>query len=360
MNQIPSDIEEEEDDMETEEEYMETEEEMLEEESFEEEMPIIPEKRGSRVIRSEQKRGSKMAILAVILSAVTLLVVGVGVVFLYAILQEQDIIDNLGPPDITLTMPESGHYIEYQGVNIPVMETVPVNGYDARGFYYDINDYIHYEVDGREARIGIDVSYHQNDIDWAQVAETGIEFAMVRVGRRGYAEEGTLGMDTHYVQNLVGATQNGIDVGVYFFSQATNMVELEEEVDLLLGLIQNFDISYPVVFDWEFVTTADWARTNNTTGEEITAMAKRFCERVALAGYQPMVYFNVEMGYMYLDLSELTDYSFWLAELNSFPRFYYHFDMWQYTFTGTVAGIEGPVDMNISFRDFAAESKTTQ
>lgn len=341
MNKLPSDVEHEED----------------EATGLKGKSNSAVERGGARAIPQDpQQKTKKVALIAMIFSFVAVVFAGSGLYLLYSIIQEKDSMENLPPPDISLSMPEEGNFIEYQGQKIPVMETVPMNGYDARGFYYDENEYIRYELDGREAILGIDVSTYQQTIDWATVADAGIEFAMIRVGRRGYGAEGSLGMDTHYVENILGATQNGVEVGVYFFSQATNILELEEEVDLLLSLIQNYTITYPVVFDWEFITTADWARTDDSTGEEITAMAKRFCERIEASGYTPMIYFNVDMAYRYLDLSQLTDYPFWLAELNPFPRFYYHFDMWQYTFTGAVPGIEGHVDMNLSFRDFAAEN----
>lgn len=327
-------------------------------EPFIEVLPSVPERGGARALPPDpQRKTKKVAWLALVISVLSVIFTGSGLYVLYAIIKEKESIDNVPPPDISLNVADEGNYVEYLGQRIPVMEDVPVNSYDPRGFYYDSNDFIHYEVDGRQAFMGIDVSTYQNTIDWAQVAEAGIEFAMVRVGRRGYGAEGNLGMDTHYVENIVGARQNGLEVGVYFFSQATNILELEEEIELLLSLIQNYDITYPVVFDWEFIDNVDWARTDATTGEELTALAKHFCQRIEGAGYTPMVYFNWDMGYCYYDLSQLTDYPFWLAELTAFPRFYYHFDMWQYTFTGQVPGIEGPVDMNLSFRDFANESK---
>lgn len=320
-------------------------------------IPSTSERGGARALPPDpQKQVKKIAWIAFVFSILSLFFAGTGFWFLYQIMEEKQNAEENSTPDISLTLPDEGDYIEYQGKSIPVLEDVPVNGYDTRGFYYDENDYIRYEVDGKEALVGIDVSIYQQTIDWAQVAEAGVDFAMIRVARRGYGEEGNLGMDVHYVENIVGATQHGIDVGVYFFSQATSIWEVDEEITLLLSLIHSYDITYPVVFDWEFISTSDWARTDYVTGEEITAMAKYFCEKVESAGYTPAVYFNMDMGYRYLDLSELTDYTFWLSELNPVPRFYYHFDMWQYSFTGTVPGIQGYVDLNLSFRDFAKEN----
>ncbi len=319
------------------------------------------ERGGARALPPDpQSKTRKVAWLAVILSIFSIVISAVGCYLIYAIIQEKKAIDNPSTPDINYIMPDEGDYIDYQGFKIPVKEDVPLNSYDARGFFYDDNGYMRYELNGQEAILGIDVSYHQKLINWEEVAEAGIEFAMIRVGRRGYGEEGTLGMDELYVENITGALRNGIKVGVYFFSQATNLWEVDEEVVMLLSLIEPYDITYPVVFDWEFVPGVEYARTNFVTGQEITTMTKYFCEQVENAGYQPMVYLNLDFGYLYLDLSELKQYPIWLAELNLRPRFYYHFDMWQYSFTGVVPGIEGDVDMNLSFRDFDAEFREKQ
>lgn len=257
--------------------------------------------------------------------------------------------------DVELEIPERGEFISYQGYEIPVHEDVPKYNYDNRWFYPDENGYMHYEMDGGGRAIpGIDVSHHQLMIDWSQVADAGFEFAMIRVARRGYGEEGNLGPDDLYRQNIEGALANGLHVGVYFFSQATSLWEVVDEVKLLLELIEEYDISYPVVFDWEFITTEP-ARTDHVTGAEITEMALYFCEKVEAAGYTPAIYFNLDMAYRYLDLSTLKEYPFWLAQLTDKPHFYYHFDIWQYTFTGKVPGIDMDVDLNLSFRDFAAE-----
>lgn len=320
-------------------------------------LPVVSNKARSRVLPPDPvKRTKKIAWASLLLSAVAVVISLAAYSLILVVLKENEELDTLLPPVAPAVTPvEEGNFIQYQGSLLPVKEDVPTNDYDARGFFVDNQGFVRYEMDDARGIVGIDVSYHQQEIDWAEVAAAGVEFAMIRVGRRGYGEEGTLGLDTHYVENILGATANGIHVGVYFFSQATSLFEIDEEVTMLLNLIDNFNISYPVVFDWEYITTADWARTNEVTGEEVTTMAKYFCDKVALAGYTPSIYFNMDMGYLSYDLSQLKEYSFWLAELNTRPLFHYHFDMWQYTFTGKVPGIAGSVDMNLSFRDFAAE-----
>lgn len=259
------------------------------------------------------------------------------------------------PPEPPILDEPEKEVISFQGLEIPIETDVPVNPYNKLDFYFDEDDYICYDVDGTTAIPGIDVSIYQQDIDWEQVAEAGFKFAMIRVGYRGYGAEGNLMMDENYIVNLQGAREAGLEVGVYFFSQALNFREVDEEIAMLKNLIQNYEITYPVVFDWEFISNNNSARTTHMTGDDLTELALRFCEEFEAAGYTPAVYFNQDLAYKYLTLSKLKDYSFWLAQYNTRPTFYYDFDMWQYSQSGTVPGIEGPVDLNLSFRDYTAE-----
>lgn len=300
---------------------------------------------------TQQKTTSVISLCALAVSVLALCFSGIGL--WYAISN----IDNSPPVIDEPVIDVDPEYISFQGTQIPVQEGVALNPYDNLGFYFDKNNYICYENGNQKAIPGIDVSIHQGIIDWKKVADAGFEFAMIRVGFRGYASEGKLMMDENYVMNIVGARKAGLDVGVYFFSQAVNLREIDEEVAMLQNLIATYDITYPVVFDWEFITHDTSARTTFATGDDITQLALRFCEQIEQAGYTPAIYFNMDLAYRYLDLSLLDHYTFWLAQYNARPTFYYDFDMWQYSQSGTVDGIDGPVDLNLSFRDFAAEKK---
>ncbi len=220
-----------------------------------------------------------------------------------------------------------------------------VNRYDLNAFVWE-GSFLTY-TGPETARRGIDVSAHQQGIDWAAVASEGVEFAMLRVGYRGYTEGATF-LDERFYENVGGALENGIQVGVYFFSQAISVEEAREEADIVLRAIEGLDITYPVVYDWENVHQPD-ARTANLDDETLTACAAAFCETVEAAGYTAAVYFNQVYGYNHFDLLALEDYVFWLAQYADVPDFYYAFDMWQYTSSGQVAGIDGDVDLNLSF-----------
>lgn len=199
--------------------------------------------------------------------------------------------------------------------------------------------------------LGVDVSVHQDDIDWDKVKESGIDFAMVRLGFRGYGT-GEAQLDENYVQNIQGARAAGLDAGVYFFSQAVTVDEAIEEAQLVINSLNGLDVNYPVVYDWEIIYD-DSARTDNVPVDVLTDCCVAFCEAIKDAGYTPMIYQNKKTTMFKLDLERLNDYDFWLAEYNSDPTYYYDFSMWQYTSEGKVPGIEGDVDINISFKDYA-------
>ena len=137
----------------------------------------------------------------------------------------------------------------------------------------------------------------------------------------------------------------------FLYSIRPNNQFTEEEARLLLDSLVGYDVSYPVVFDWERIGSGK-ARTDEVTGKSIGLMARAFCGLVAQAGYTPGVYFNQNLGYLSLELEQLEDCVFWLAEYDASPDFHYHADLWQYSSTGRVPGIEVPVDLNLSYRDF--------
>ncbi len=193
---------------------------------------------------------------------------------------------------------------------------------------------------------GIDVSSHQGDIDWMQVAEDGVEFAFIRVGFRGYGKEGNLMEDEKFDQNIMGAQEAGIKVGVYMFSQAITEEELQEEVDLVLNKIAPYQLDCPVVFDVEMISGD--GRANALSLEDRTNLTLSFCEAIEREGYIAMVYHNTEMGAVKIDIASLENYDKWYASYSDKMFYPYEYKVWQYSEKGTVAGINGNVDMNIS------------
>lgn len=192
--------------------------------------------------------------------------------------------------------------------------------------------------------LGIDVSAYQKDIDWEQVRQAGIEFVMIRLGYRG-SEQGLLLEDSQAQLHYAGAKAAGLRVGAYFFSQSISEEEAREEARYAMALMRDWELDMPLVYDWEYIS-AD-SRTGDMDARRLTNCIRAFCETAEAAGVEAMVYFNPYMARNMVYLEELTDYPFWLAHYNSEMTFPYKVDMWQYTCTGNVPGIQGDVDINL-------------
>lgn len=247
-----------------------------------------------------------------------------------------------------LTTPPPAEEFTYPEITEPTPEPTlpppPANPYYATDFEYK-GDYLSL-INGASV-LGIDVSEHQEEIDWNAVKEAGVEFVMIRVGYRGY-ESGVLMADECAQVHYEGARAAGLQVGAYFFSQAVSAQEAEQEAVFTLEQIQSWQVDMPVVFDWEYI--AGDARTGEIDAESLTHITAVFCQKVEEAGYEPMFYFNQNQGDHLLNLSELVDYDFWLAMYGSMT-YPYKVKMWQYTSSGTVPGIPGNVDLNLYFPD---------
>lgn len=233
------------------------------------------------------------------------------------------------------------------------LEGVPVSGFTAEDFG---EDGAYLGTDYRVTR-GIDVSEHQGEIDWETVASSGVEFAMIRAGYRGYGEAGTLREDLFFQANMDGALANGIAVGVYFFSQALNAEEAAEEAAFLLELLEPYGpgaLALPVYFDWEDITH-DTARTNGLDGEIITDCALAFTDAMEAAGYAAGVYAYRYLGYFQYDLTRLAGLSLWIGAVGDWPDFYYAHELWQYSIEGDLPGIDGNVDLDLRFERIEAE-----
>ena len=195
---------------------------------------------------------------------------------------------------------------------------------------------------------GVDVSAYQGDVNWNQVKQSGIEFAMIRVGYRGYGT-GKIVEDDYARENLRDALHAGLRVGVYFFSQALNEEEVQEEIDFILDIIKDYEITMPVVFDWEYISAE--ARTADMDPRTLTDLNLYFCQTMEEAGYTPMIYFNSYQAKHLMFLYELEEFPFWLAYYSYRMNYPYRVEMWQYTASGRVPGIAGNVDINVMLLD---------
>lgn len=235
------------------------------------------------------------------------------------------------------------------------IETVQESTQNATAPEITKNSYSFYKDKDLSTSIdGIDVSEFQGYIDWQQVKDAGIEFAFIRIGCRTYDDGGII-FDTRFKENLYSADRAGIETGVYFFSQALTVEEALEEADAVIEAIRPFNITYPVVFDWEIIAE-DYARTDAISIESLSDCCVAFCERIKEAGYTPMIYQNTSTLLYNVDLPRIKEYDIWLAEYNDEPTYYYDYKIWQYTSEGRVAGISTDVDLNVSFKDYSKKS----
>lgn len=197
-----------------------------------------------------------------------------------------------------------------------------------------------------ECAIGVDVSYWQGEVNWPLVKAAGMEFAMIRLAWRGNTE-GNIEADSTAATNYRGAKDAGMQVGGYFFSQAVTPEEAVEEAEFVLEMIRDWKMDMPIVFDWE---DAGGTRPIGMDPRTLTDCAKAFCQTIEDAGYEAMVYTNWNQAFYDLYLEELSEYGLWLAMYEADMEFPYKIDMWQYSCTGSVPGVNGPVDLNIYFK----------
>lgn len=230
-----------------------------------------------------------------------------------------------------------------------VDESLPKNSYNWDNLVRAENKRISYLDE--DATVGIDVSKYQGEIDWEKVKNDGIDYAILRLGYRGYGT-GKMVLDETYEDNLEAAEEVGMDLGVYYFTQAITPEEAVEEAEMVLEYIKGHRITYPVIVDIEDVP-AEEARTAGLTRDEVTDILIAFCDRIQQEGYTPMIYANTKWLVSKMDLARLTDYDKWLAQYYRTPFFPYEFQMWQYSSTGRVDGIEGDVDLNVCFKNYA-------
>lgn len=232
----------------------------------------------------------------------------------------------------------------YDGLGL--RQTIPENPYDM-SHVYEKKGFLHYDDGTYQSVTGIDVSVYQKDVDWDKVKGAGVDFAMIRVGYRSYEEEGDLALDSKFKENLKGARKAGLDVGVYFFSQAKNTTEAIREARFVIRHIRGKGVTYPVVFDMEPIDGAD--RITDLNAEDKTEIADAFCQVIDRNGYTPMIYGNPQWLNKHVNLEYLTKYDTWLAHYTDETDYPYAFQMWQYSQTGKVDGIKGHVDLNMYF-----------
>lgn len=221
------------------------------------------------------------------------------------------------------------------------------------GSFSNENGFIVYNENGQRASItGIDISSYSGEVDWSRVKNAGIDFVMVRLGGRGYGNEGSLYSDNKATDYISGAQAAGIKTGGYFFSQAITEEEAREEALYCQQVLGGLKLDFPLAYDWEIIKE-DTARTDSLTAEQATSCALAFCAKAKELGYKPMLYASDEEFSKKYDMSRLSDCDIWYCEYADEPHFSYRFSMWQYSKTASVDGIEGNVDLDLCFTNIA-------
>ena len=214
-------------------------------------------------------------------------------------------------------------------------------------------DAVIYDDENYETLQGIDVSDHQGEIDWKAVADAGYEFVFVRVGFRGYSEEGTLNEDTMALKYMKDAKAAGLQVGTYIFSQALNKEEARAEAQLAVNVIgqAGVETDLPLIYDPEVIHD-EWGRANDITRDQVALNTAAFRDEIEkMSSLEVDIYSNLPWEDMLFDGDTLNQYRIWYADYEKKPQTPYHFVWWQYTNKGIIPGIEGEVDRNLWIRE---------
>lgn len=197
--------------------------------------------------------------------------------------------------------------------------------------------------------VGVDVSKHTGKINFTGVKAAGVDYVMIRLGSRGYST-GQISLDENFKENIEGAIEAGLEVGVYFYSQAITQDEAIQEANFVIQNLEPYraKVKYPVAFDMEFVSN-DKSRVEGLSREDKTTVTAAFLEGVKAAGYVPMIYGDKEWLIKEIDMTKLQEFDVWLSQEEDIPDYPYQYTMWQYSTEGVLNGITGNADLNICF-----------
>lgn len=207
-----------------------------------------------------------------------------------------------------------------------------------------------YMENGRKiSYVGVDISKQNGDVNFASMKAAGVDYVMIRLGGRGYST-GQITLDENFKKNIEGAAEAGLEIGIYFYSQAISQEEAVQEVNFVIQNLEPYraNVRYPIAFDMEFVAN-DKSRIETLSKEDKTNIATSFLESVKAAGYVPMLYGDKEWLIKEIDLAKLQNYDIWLAQEEDTPDYPYQYAMWQYSTEGIVNGVTGDANLNICF-----------
>lgn len=289
----------------------------------------------------------------VFLSAVGfLLLVIIGLSIFFALQDPKAVSNDTGVQLLDKAANTGNIYVKdyYEGeMEIPQYD-IPLSNYAVDKFKVSDAGVISYE----DSALGVIVNgQKKGEVDWAKVKSSGVRFVLLRVGYSNY-ETGEIYLDPTFGTNIQAALDAGLDVGVYYFSQAVREEEAGLEATAVLDQIKDYQVKYPVMVKWAYANADDMSkvRTKDCTPEQITDVVSTFCQKVKAAGYAAGFYSDKSFGYEKFDLTKLSDYDMWYSEYRTAPAFYYDFKLWEYSEQGTVPGIEDKVEMCISLKKY--------
>lgn len=240
---------------------------------------------------------------------------------------------------------EESQQSQYSSTSMVPVPTDMAYSYNSSAFILnDVGD-MTYTDPSYSYRNGIDVSSFNGDIDWNAVRNAGYTFAFIRIGYRGY-ESGVISADERFEEYYSGAVAAGLDVGVYFYSQALDETEASEEAAFVLSALAGRKLQLPVVIDVENPEDIN-VRTSKMQSNEYTIVVEKFTSDIEAGGYSPALYTNLYGETYMLNMYELDGMSIWFSGFSATPNTEYTFDFWQYSNTGIVDGISGDVDLDI-------------
>ena len=230
---------------------------------------------------------------------------------------------------------------------------IPKCEYDFTNLYNQSGRLKYFEGDKCTSYFGIDVSKDNSYIDFNKVKKDGVSFVMIRLGSRGY-QTGQLSVDEYFRDNIKRANDAGLDVGIYFVSQALTEDEAREEAQFVIDNILGYQVTYPIALVMQPVKN-DKARSDALSKKDRTTVMRAFLKAIKDKGYVPIVYGTKRSLFKDIDLSKIVgDYDIWLSDTGSdYPDYPYRYAMWQYSYKGSVDGVSGDVTYNISFVDYA-------
>lgn len=303
--------------------------------------------------KKRRRRSTATTLLVIFASFIMGLVVGMVIIHNKSSKEIAEVKNELA------TVIEEQSHINVTNVYVPKRKMTEgqifTNSYNPDNFKIDNGFMAYFDENGDKiSHLGCDLSYHNQYVNFDELAASGCEFVMLRCGFRGYSEGGLM-KDEKFDQYASEAQRVGLKIGVYFFTQAVDEEEAIAEADYTISLIENYDISYPVAFDTEYIDDED-ARTNVTeiSDEERSKICAAFCDRISEAGYYPMIYASENWFRRSLNVESLKKYDFWAPQYLEENDFLYDFTMWQYTDSGSIPGVKGVVDLDISMVDYAS------